>query len=76
MSPTVDFDGVDPLGSSPEDFAAMIAADISLWAQAFKVAGVREWREVANGLRRASPPIPLPQSERALQSLIRVTIFR
>jgi hypothetical protein len=70
MSPTVDFDRVDPLGSSPEYFAAMIAADISSWAHAFKLADVLEWREVANGLRRASPPIPLPQSERALQSRI------
>jgi hypothetical protein len=43
MSPTVDFNRVDPLGSSPEDFAAMIAADISSWAQAFKIARVREW---------------------------------
>jgi hypothetical protein len=42
MSPTVDFDRVDPLASSPEDFVAMIPADNSSWAQAFKVAGMRE----------------------------------
>jgi hypothetical protein len=42
MSPTVDFNRVDPLGSSPEDFAVMIAADNSSWAHAFRIAGVRE----------------------------------
>jgi tripartite-type tricarboxylate transporter receptor subunit TctC len=30
--------GVDPLGSSPEEFAKMIAADIALWSEAVKVA--------------------------------------
>ena len=30
--------GVDPLGSSPEEFATMIAADIALWSEAVKVA--------------------------------------
>jgi tripartite-type tricarboxylate transporter receptor subunit TctC len=34
--------GVDPLGNTPEEFAAMIAADISLWGEAIKMAGVRE----------------------------------
>jgi tripartite-type tricarboxylate transporter receptor subunit TctC len=34
--------GVDPLGSSPEEFAAQIAADIALWAEAVKIAGVQE----------------------------------
>jgi tripartite-type tricarboxylate transporter receptor subunit TctC len=34
--------GVDPLGNSPEEFAAMIAADIALWAEAVKIAGVQE----------------------------------
>jgi tripartite-type tricarboxylate transporter receptor subunit TctC len=34
--------GVDPLGNSPEEFAAMIAADIALWADAVKIAGVQE----------------------------------
>jgi tripartite-type tricarboxylate transporter receptor subunit TctC len=34
--------GVDPLGNSPEEFAAMIAADIALWAEAVKIAGVPE----------------------------------
>lgn len=34
--------GVDPLGSTPEEFAAMIASDISLWAEAVKIAGVKE----------------------------------
>jgi tripartite-type tricarboxylate transporter receptor subunit TctC len=34
--------GIDPLGSSPEEFAAMIATDIPLWAEAVKFAGVLE----------------------------------
>src|SRR5262252_7032690 len=34
--------GVDPIGSSPSEFAAMIAADIPLWADAVKVAGAQE----------------------------------
>jgi tripartite-type tricarboxylate transporter receptor subunit TctC len=34
--------GVDPLGNSPEEFAAMIATDIALWAEAVKIAGVQE----------------------------------
>jgi tripartite-type tricarboxylate transporter receptor subunit TctC len=34
--------GVDPLGNSPEEFASMIAADIALWAEAVKIAGVQE----------------------------------
>jgi tripartite-type tricarboxylate transporter receptor subunit TctC len=34
--------GVDPLGNSPEDFTAMIAADTALWAEAVKIAGVKE----------------------------------
>jgi tripartite-type tricarboxylate transporter receptor subunit TctC len=34
--------GIDPLGSSPEEFAAMIAADIPMWAEAVKVAGIGE----------------------------------
>lgn len=33
--------GIDPLGSSPEAFAAMITADVALWAEAVKIAGVR-----------------------------------
>jgi tripartite-type tricarboxylate transporter receptor subunit TctC len=32
--------GVDPLGDSPEQFGATIAADLALWAEAVKVAGV------------------------------------
>jgi tripartite-type tricarboxylate transporter receptor subunit TctC len=32
--------GVDLVGSSPDEFAAMIAADIPLWAEAVKLAGV------------------------------------
>ncbi len=32
--------GVDPLGDRPDEFAATIAADIALWAEAVKVAGV------------------------------------
>jgi tripartite-type tricarboxylate transporter receptor subunit TctC len=34
--------GVDPLGNSPEEFAAMIATDLALWAEAVKIAGVQE----------------------------------
>jgi tripartite-type tricarboxylate transporter receptor subunit TctC len=34
--------GVDPLGNSPEEFAATIASDIPLWADAVTVAGVKE----------------------------------
>jgi tripartite-type tricarboxylate transporter receptor subunit TctC len=33
--------GVDPIGSNPEDFAATVTADIALWAEAIKVAGVQ-----------------------------------
>jgi tripartite-type tricarboxylate transporter receptor subunit TctC len=32
--------GVDPVGNTPEEFAALIAADISLWAEAVKSAGL------------------------------------
>jgi tripartite-type tricarboxylate transporter receptor subunit TctC len=35
-------EGFEPLGNSPAEFAAMIAADIALWAEAVKIAGVRE----------------------------------
>jgi tripartite-type tricarboxylate transporter receptor subunit TctC len=34
--------GVNPLGNSPEECAAMIAADIQFWAEAVKLAGVQE----------------------------------
>jgi tripartite-type tricarboxylate transporter receptor subunit TctC len=34
--------GVDPLGDSPQEFAATIAADIAFWAEALKEAGVQE----------------------------------
>ena len=33
-------EGIDALGSSPEEFAAMIAADIPLWTEAIRIAGV------------------------------------
>jgi len=33
--------GVDPVGSSPAEFAAMVRADIELWAQAVKLAGLQ-----------------------------------
>jgi tripartite-type tricarboxylate transporter receptor subunit TctC len=33
--------GVDPLGNSPEEFAAMMARDIALWADAIKAAGAQ-----------------------------------
>ena len=34
--------GVDPLGNTPDQFAAMINAGIPLWAEAVKTAGIRE----------------------------------
>jgi tripartite-type tricarboxylate transporter receptor subunit TctC len=34
--------GVDALGTTPEEFAAMIAEDIPLWREAVAVAGIRE----------------------------------
>jgi tripartite-type tricarboxylate transporter receptor subunit TctC len=36
----LDQEGVDPLGSSPAETAKFIAADIALWAEAVKIAGV------------------------------------
>jgi tripartite-type tricarboxylate transporter receptor subunit TctC len=33
--------GIEPLGTSPEEFAAMISADIALWAEAVKIAGLK-----------------------------------
>jgi tripartite-type tricarboxylate transporter receptor subunit TctC len=33
--------GVDPAGNSPAEFAAMISADIELWARAVKIAGLQ-----------------------------------
>jgi tripartite-type tricarboxylate transporter receptor subunit TctC len=33
--------GVDPLGNTPEAFATMIAADIALWGEAVKIAGIQ-----------------------------------
>jgi tripartite-type tricarboxylate transporter receptor subunit TctC len=33
--------GVDPLGNTPEEFAAFIAADIALWTDAVKVTGTQ-----------------------------------
>jgi tripartite-type tricarboxylate transporter receptor subunit TctC len=34
--------GVDPLGNTPDAFAAMVAADIALWKEAVRVAGEPE----------------------------------
>ena len=34
--------GVDALGNTPAEFATLIAADIPLWAEAVKIAGVRQ----------------------------------
>jgi tripartite-type tricarboxylate transporter receptor subunit TctC len=34
--------GIDPLGNSPQQFARMVTADIALWAEAVKIAGVGE----------------------------------
>jgi len=36
----LDQEGVDPLGSSPAETVKLIAADMALWAEAVKVAGV------------------------------------
>jgi len=33
--------GVEPLGNTPSEFAAMISADIALWSEAVRIAGVR-----------------------------------
>jgi tripartite-type tricarboxylate transporter receptor subunit TctC len=33
--------GVDPVGNSPAQFSAMIMADIKLWAEALKIAGLQ-----------------------------------
>jgi len=33
--------GVDPVGSTPAEFSAMVRADIELWAQAVKLAGLQ-----------------------------------
>jgi tripartite-type tricarboxylate transporter receptor subunit TctC len=33
--------GVDPVGSGPDEFAAMIASDIRLWGDAVKMAGLQ-----------------------------------
>jgi len=34
--------GIDPLGNSPQQFAHMVTADIALWAEAVKIAGMGE----------------------------------
>jgi tripartite-type tricarboxylate transporter receptor subunit TctC len=34
--------GVDALGNTPDEFAAMITAEIPVWAEAVKIAGIRE----------------------------------
>ena len=33
--------GADPLGNSPEEFKAMISADIALWGEAMRVGGIK-----------------------------------
>jgi tripartite-type tricarboxylate transporter receptor subunit TctC len=33
--------GVDPLGSSPEEYKAMLAKDVATWAEAVNIAGVK-----------------------------------
>ncbi|MFL5106079.1 MAG: Bug family tripartite tricarboxylate transporter substrate binding protein [Xanthobacteraceae bacterium] len=35
-------DGFDPIGNRPNEFAAMIAEDISFWAEAVKIAGMQD----------------------------------
>ena len=37
-------DGYDALGNAPDEFAAMISADVALWAEAVKLAGAGENR--------------------------------
>jgi tripartite-type tricarboxylate transporter receptor subunit TctC len=34
--------GVDPLGDTPAEYAAMLAKDIPLWAEAVDIAGVKQ----------------------------------
>jgi len=34
--------GVDPLGNTPDEYKAMLAHDIAIWAEAVEVAGVRQ----------------------------------
>jgi tripartite-type tricarboxylate transporter receptor subunit TctC len=34
--------GIDPIGSSPQEFAATIAADIAMWTEAVGLAGAKE----------------------------------
>lgn len=34
--------GVEPIGNSPDEFAAMISADIKLWAKAVQIAGIKQ----------------------------------
>ena len=34
--------GVDPLGNRPEEFSAMIAADLAQWGEAVKIAGIQD----------------------------------
>jgi tripartite-type tricarboxylate transporter receptor subunit TctC len=34
--------GVDPLGNTPDEYKAMLAHDLSIWAEAVEVAGVRQ----------------------------------
>jgi tripartite-type tricarboxylate transporter receptor subunit TctC len=33
--------GADPLGNTPEEFAALIASDLKLWSEAVAVAGIK-----------------------------------
>jgi tripartite-type tricarboxylate transporter receptor subunit TctC len=47
--------GIDPLGNTPVEFAAMIAADIAMWSEAIKIAGVQEKR-CGNGARACLAP--------------------
>ena len=34
--------GVDPLGSTPDEYKAMLARDIAIWAEAVEIAGVKQ----------------------------------
>ncbi len=73
--------GVEPLGDTPQQFAATIAADIPLWASAVKLAGLREvhsrpaprgfpdWASLDEEARRAAAGAALARAGRLEPSL-------
>jgi tripartite-type tricarboxylate transporter receptor subunit TctC len=50
--------GINPLGNTPDEFAAMIAADIPLWAEAVKAAGIGAPLTRPASPRGRTPPAP------------------